>query len=348
MEDIITRTRIGKTWTRNTMESKIIPKISREGKILERPVLKCHEYGSNSHLANTCTKKAKINEVQVIEEVQCDEEKEESDQDSEVSEDTQTKYYPIENITASFEATEVHTHLPQYSEDCCNLINTQDARMCKTKTDRGKGYTSGESCITSILMNDIEAKVNLDTGEFCTCLVKDYLQTILPEWKNHLLPIEGVQLSSATIDVYPVGILDTNILFPHPAGSVLMKTEIVGMDNCTSQDIILANYYLNIYGIDINNHKDQYFIIGENKKQKFSFQNITKKISIVSSNKDTYKEEFVTDKLAEEQINLSLSARMRQELITVLHTYKVSFACDNEYEPLRYDLISKKVTPKFL
>ncbi|MBW0463681.1 hypothetical protein O181_003396 [Austropuccinia psidii MF-1] len=123
--------------------------------------------------------------------------------------------YSIENITAFSEVTEVHTHLPQYSEDCHNLINIQDARMCKAKPARGKGYTSGESCITSTPMNDIEAKVNLDTGEFCTCVGIDYLKVILPGWKNHLLPIEGVQFSSASNNMYPLGILDTNLVFTH-------------------------------------------------------------------------------------------------------------------------------------
>ncbi|MBW0525130.1 hypothetical protein O181_064845 [Austropuccinia psidii MF-1] len=174
MEDIITRTRIGKTWTNIPMESKMVPKISREDRKPERPVLKYHKCGSTSHLANTCTKKKKINEVQVIKEVQCTEEKEESDLDSAVSVDTPVEDYPIENITAFFEVTEGHTHLPQYSEDCNNLINIQDDRMCKAKPARGKEYTSGASCITSILMNDIEAKVNLDTGAFFTCVGKDY------------------------------------------------------------------------------------------------------------------------------------------------------------------------------
>ncbi|MBW0494956.1 hypothetical protein O181_034671, partial [Austropuccinia psidii MF-1] len=135
----------------------------------------------------------------------CTEEKDESDQDSAVFEDTPVEDYPIENITAFFEVTEVHTHLPQYSEDCCNLINIQDAKMSKTKPARGKGYTAGESCITSVLMSDIEAKVTLDTGAFCTCVGKDYLQVILPEWKNHLFPIEGVQSSSASNKMYPLG-----------------------------------------------------------------------------------------------------------------------------------------------
>ncbi|MBW0562181.1 hypothetical protein O181_101896 [Austropuccinia psidii MF-1] len=194
MEDIITRTRIGKTWTKIPMESKMVPKISREDRKPERPVLKCHKCGSTSHLANTCTKKKKINEAQVSEEVQFTEEKEQSDLDSSVSEDKPVEHYPIEKFTAFFEVKEGHIHLPQYSEDCHNLINIQDSRMCKTKPARGKGYTSGASCITSVLMNDIAAKVNLDTGALCTCVGKDYLQTILPGWRNHLLPIEVYNL----------------------------------------------------------------------------------------------------------------------------------------------------------
>ncbi|MBW0576945.1 hypothetical protein O181_116660, partial [Austropuccinia psidii MF-1] len=202
--------------------------------------------------------------------------------------------------------------------------------MCKTIPARGKGYTAGSFCITSVLMSDIEAKVNLDTTAFCTCLGKDSHQIILPEWKNHLLPIEGVQFSSASNNMYPLGILDTNLVFPHPAGSVRMKTEIVVMDNCTSQHIILENDYLNIYGIDINNHKDRYLTIGDNKRQKFAFSNMPKQISVVSSVKDTYKDEFVSNQLVEAQINPLLSPKMRNELINVLYTYSKAFASDNE------------------
>ncbi|MBW0470539.1 hypothetical protein O181_010254 [Austropuccinia psidii MF-1] len=125
--------------------------------------------GKHLIIANTCTKKAKINEVQVIQGVQSDQEKEGSDQHSAVYEYTPIEDYPIENITAIIEVTKVHTHLPQYSEDCCNMINIQDTNMCKTKPARGKGYTAGTSCITSILMNDTEASVNMDTEAFCTC-----------------------------------------------------------------------------------------------------------------------------------------------------------------------------------
>ncbi|MBW0489982.1 hypothetical protein O181_029697 [Austropuccinia psidii MF-1] len=100
------------------MKSKIVPKTSREERIPERPVLKCHKCCSTSHLPNTCTKENKINVVEVIEDIQCAEKKEESDQDSAISDDTPGEDYSIENITAFFEVTEVHTHFPQNSEDC--------------------------------------------------------------------------------------------------------------------------------------------------------------------------------------------------------------------------------------
>ncbi|MBW0484270.1 hypothetical protein O181_023985 [Austropuccinia psidii MF-1] len=120
------------------MESKIAPKTSREDRRPERPVLKCHKCGRTSHLAKHCTKKTKRNEVQVIEEVQCAEEKEDCDQYSKISEEIPAEVSPIENITALFEVTGFHNNFPQYSEDCCNLINIQCSRICKTKPARGK------------------------------------------------------------------------------------------------------------------------------------------------------------------------------------------------------------------
>ncbi|MBW0515634.1 hypothetical protein O181_055349 [Austropuccinia psidii MF-1] len=116
----------------------MVPKISREDRRPERPVLKCHKCGRTSNLAKACTKKTKINEFQLIEEVQCTEEREESDLYSTVSEDTPVEDYSIEKITAFFEVTQVHTSLPKYSEDCHKLINILDSRMCKIKPARGK------------------------------------------------------------------------------------------------------------------------------------------------------------------------------------------------------------------
>ncbi|MBW0529763.1 hypothetical protein O181_069478 [Austropuccinia psidii MF-1] len=55
-----------------------------------------------------------------------------------------------------------------------------------------------------------------------------------------------------------------------------------------------------------------------------------KQISVVSSAKDTYKDELVSNQIVQAQINPSLSPKMRNELIDVLYTYNNAFASDDE------------------
>ncbi|MBW0575494.1 hypothetical protein O181_115209 [Austropuccinia psidii MF-1] len=152
-----------------------------------------------------------------------------------------------------------------------DLIHVQDSKMQKTKPARGKGYTVESSCITNIVINNRESKLHLDSGAFCTCVGKDYLGMIYTNWQEALMPIEGIKFSSAIQDMHPLGILEAEIVFPHPAGSIRVKVEFVVMNNCSSQHFILGNDYLNIYGVVLNSYKDRYFTIGENKKSKTCF-----------------------------------------------------------------------------
>ncbi|MBW0585097.1 hypothetical protein O181_124812 [Austropuccinia psidii MF-1] len=55
-----------------------------------------------------------------------------------------------------------------------------------------------------------------------------------------------------------------------------------------------------------------------------------KQIYVISSVKETYKEEFVANQLVEAQINPPLSPKMRHDLIDVLYTYNNAFASDIE------------------
>ncbi|MBW0538665.1 hypothetical protein O181_078380 [Austropuccinia psidii MF-1] len=152
-----------------------------------------------------------------------------------------------------------------------DLIHVQDAKMRKTKTARGKDYTAESSCITNIGIINKESKIHLDSRSFCTCVGKDYLERTHTNWQEQLIPIEGIKFSSASQKMYPLRILEAERIFPHLAGSLRLKFEFFVMNNCTSQYLILRNNYLNIYGLNINNHEDRHFTIGENKRQKFSF-----------------------------------------------------------------------------
>ncbi|MBW0524870.1 hypothetical protein O181_064585 [Austropuccinia psidii MF-1] len=211
-----------------------------------------------------------------------------------------------------------------------DLIHVQDAKMQKTKPSRGKGYAAGSSCITNIVINNREAKIHLDSGAFCTCVGNNYLEKIYTNWKDKLIPIEGIKFSSASQNMHPLGISEAEMIFPHPTGSIRLEVEFVVMNNCTSQHFKLGNDYLNIYGIDINDHKDRYFTIGENKRKTFAFPPEKREITVIRQVKYVNKEKFVSDQLIEAQINPKLKLEMKEELIEILFQYREAFASDNE------------------
>ncbi|MBW0523886.1 hypothetical protein O181_063601 [Austropuccinia psidii MF-1] len=236
MEDITNRTKIGSNLYKPPMDNKTSGKpIPKPNKQHDKAPLRCHKCGSTSHLANTCPKKTRINEI----EIQKDDTKETKDvsvheSDSEPSEEEELPdELSIENISVSFEVTEVHTHLPQCSDECMDLIHVQDAKIQKTKPTRGKGYTAGSSCITNIVINNREAKIHLDSGAFCTCVGKDYLDKIYTNWQDKLMPIEGIKFSSASQNMNPLGIFEAAMIFPNPTGSIRLKVEFFVMNNCT-------------------------------------------------------------------------------------------------------------------
>ncbi|MBW0559795.1 hypothetical protein O181_099510 [Austropuccinia psidii MF-1] len=102
------------------------------------------------------------------------------------------------------------------------------------------------------------------------------------------------------------------------------------MNNCTSKHFILGNDYLDIYEIDINNHKDGYFTVGENKRQNISFPPEKRKITVIRQVKNVNGEKFLSDQLIEAQISTYSTLEMKEELIEILFQYREAFALDNE------------------
>ncbi|MBW0580281.1 hypothetical protein O181_119996 [Austropuccinia psidii MF-1] len=119
MDDITTRTKIGRNWYKPPIDNKTSGKpIPKPKKTHEKAPLKCHKCGSTSHLANTCHTKTRINEMRI--------EKDDTKETHEVSVHesnfgpSEEEEFPdelsIENINVSLEVTEVHTQLPQSSD----------------------------------------------------------------------------------------------------------------------------------------------------------------------------------------------------------------------------------------
>ncbi|MBW0498590.1 hypothetical protein O181_038305 [Austropuccinia psidii MF-1] len=223
MKDITTRTQIGRNWYKPPMDNKTSGKpIPKPNKPHDKAPLKCHKCEITSHLANTCPKKTRINEI----EIEKDDTKETNDipvhesESETIEEEELPDELSIENINVSFEVTEVHTHLPQYSDECMDLIHVEDAKMQKAKSARCKGYTAGSSCITNIVINNREFKIHLDSGAFFTCVGKDYLDKIYTNWQDTSMPIEDIEFSSSSQNMHPLGIFEQSMILPHPTGSI--------------------------------------------------------------------------------------------------------------------------------
>ncbi|MBW0519726.1 hypothetical protein O181_059441 [Austropuccinia psidii MF-1] len=193
-----------------------------------------------------------------------------------------------------------------------DLIHIQDAKMEKANPSRGKGYTDRSCCITNIVINNKEAKINLESGSFCTFVGKNYLDRSYTNWQEKFMAIEGIKLSSASQNMHPLGILEVEMIFAHPVESIRLQVEFFVINNCTSQHLILGNDYLNIYGIDINNHKDRYLTIGENKRQKFAFPLEKIEITVIKQVKNVNREK---ESLASDNEKLGAIKRHKVDLM---------------------------------
>ncbi|MBW0525802.1 hypothetical protein O181_065517 [Austropuccinia psidii MF-1] len=344
LEDVVKRTKIGRTWGKLEIKSPNKPFMKKDkSKEAFKPNTsnnneqrKCHKCGGIGHLANNCLKKAKINEIVETEnhndkEEESDSEKETEESESSESDEINIINAQINNIDIIYEVLDVNSNLPQVGTSDTNLKNVQDGKPYRTKPAKGMGYTAGKSSISIFMVDNQEAKVNLDSGAYCTCVCKSYLKAIDPYWQEKLIPVQGFKLSSASESMKPLRIIDLTLTFPHPSQCVRIKVELVVMDNCTSSHFILGNDYLSIYGIDISNQKDRYFIIGDNKRQKFGFLNSKNQIKIIKNElKSPEKKLFKSEQLKEAEFNQDLTEKLKEKLIDLLFKYRNAFATDKE------------------
>ncbi|MBW0546961.1 hypothetical protein O181_086676 [Austropuccinia psidii MF-1] len=344
LEDIVTRTKTGRTLKKLDIQSpnKQFIKKDKPRETLKpntsnnNEKRKCYKCGGIGHLANNFLKKAKINEIVETEDQKDKKEESYSEKDTKESKTSESDEIniinaQINNIDLIYEVLDVNLSLPQVGTFDTSLTNIQDAKVYRTKPEKGMGYTAVKSSISIIMVGNQEAKVNLDTGAYCTCVGKRYLKTIVPDWEERLIPIKGVKFSSASDIMKPFRVIDLTLIFPHPSQCIRFKVESVVIDNCTSNHFILRNDYLSIYGIDISNQKDRYFTIGDDKRQKVGFFNNKRQITLIKNEeKSPEMDFFITEQLKEAKINHELTVKMKEKLIDLLLKYKDTFSTDKE------------------
>ncbi|MBW0523614.1 hypothetical protein O181_063329 [Austropuccinia psidii MF-1] len=226
---------------------------------------------------------------------------------------------------------ESYSHLPQLSNGQLDLSKIQDTQLMKTKTNRGECYTAGNSCITEVVIKNKPTKRLLDPGAFCSCVGKSFLKTCVPNFEEHLLPIDGIKFHSAGNPMKALGIFETNIIFPHFNGDLGITVEFFVMENCSSTHFILGNDYLIMYRIDLHNNKDRYLTIGDNKHRKFAFFPFKRQIRVSKVAAVSLElERFKSEQLNAAEISLHLTDNQENELSALLYDHRRAFALDKE------------------
>ncbi|MBW0552509.1 hypothetical protein O181_092224 [Austropuccinia psidii MF-1] len=338
LEEVTTRTRIGSSRVSlkkrfNTPCKDSVDKNPKENsdnvKYKSADIIrKCHICQSTTHLANTCPKRGKINEIDIEKEPDVEKynnliEENSDDKSSIFSESLKD----IENINSTFDIMEFYSHLPQLSNGQHDLSKIQDSQLMKTKPNRGKGYTAPNSCIIEVVIGNKPTKHLLDPGAFFSCVGKSFFKTCVTNFEDQFLPIDGIKFNSASNQMKALGIFETNVIFRHINENLRITVEFVVMESCSSTNFILGNDYLIMYGRYLHNHKDRYFTIGDNKRQKFAFlpfkgQITVRKVAPVSLEL----EKFKSEKLNEAEISLHLTYKQENELSALLYDHREAFA----------------------
>ncbi|MBW0549405.1 hypothetical protein O181_089120 [Austropuccinia psidii MF-1] len=226
---------------------------------------------------------------------------------------------------------ESYSHLPQLSNGQLDLSQIQDAKLMKTKTNRGKGYTAGNSCITEVVIYNKPTKCLLEPGAFCSCVANSFLKTCTPTFEDQLLPTDGIKLNSASNPMKALGIFETSVRFPHINVNLRISVEFVVMEYCSSTHFILGNDYLIMYGIDLHNNRDRYFTIGGNKCQKFAFLPFKRQITVNRVSPVNLKlEKLKYEQLKEAEISLHLTDKQENEPSSLMYDHRGEFSSDKE------------------
>ncbi|MBW0535674.1 hypothetical protein O181_075389 [Austropuccinia psidii MF-1] len=155
LEDIVTRTQIGRNWKKLEIKSSNKPFIKKykptepfkPNTSNSNEEIKCKKCEGIGHLANNCLKKAKNNEIVETKDHNDKEEESDFEKDTEASETAESDEINIMNAQINIidlisEVLDVNSKLPQVGTSDTNLTNIQHAKFYRTKPVKGMGYTA--------------------------------------------------------------------------------------------------------------------------------------------------------------------------------------------------------------
>ncbi|MBW0580825.1 hypothetical protein O181_120540 [Austropuccinia psidii MF-1] len=162
LDNIVTMKKIGRTWKKLDIKSSNKPFIKKDK---PREIFK-----PNTSNINEQRKCHKCGEDHNDKEEEPDSEKDTEESETSEIDEINIINAQINNIDSIYEVLGVNINWPQVATSQTSLTNIQDAKFYRTKLEKGMGYTAGKSSKSTVMVENQEAKVSLDTGEYCTCV----------------------------------------------------------------------------------------------------------------------------------------------------------------------------------
>ncbi|KNZ48504.1 uncharacterized protein VP01_5618g2 [Puccinia sorghi] len=211
-EDITTRTKIGQKYRsyRNVKSEKsdnknnYNPSGNKDSsqEIKPHKEKKCYTCQNIGHTSATCTQKRKnVNQVDAREEIS------EPDKEDEES---------VHEFEEESSLSEMSNNIIQVDLDIADVVCDHHL----PQEWKGKGYTAGNSNLTTVILNEQEAEMLLDSGGFCSIVPKTYLQKLHQDFRDSLLTAGKVKLNSSSSAMKRVGIFPCFLIIPHPTGGI--------------------------------------------------------------------------------------------------------------------------------
>ena len=116
------------------------------------------------------------------------------------------------------------------------IQHVTDARLLLTRPAAGRAHTLGHHCLTKVIIKvptgDKVVELLLDCGASCSVVGRKYLDEVYPEWREKVMPCSNTRFSGCSTNLFPIGVVQLPMIFPHNQGAVRIQPEFVVMENC--------------------------------------------------------------------------------------------------------------------
>ena len=142
---------------------------------------------------------------------------------------------------------QAEAEIPQKWDRKHEIQHIVEARLMLTRPAVGRAHTVGHHSLTLVIINEKEVYLLLDSGASCSVVGSRFLTEIMPNWKQKVMPCSNTRFSGCGSNLFPIGVIQVPVVFPHTQGSVRIQAEFVVMENANPKYFILGDEFLSLY-----------------------------------------------------------------------------------------------------